>query len=171
MNFLKPSVLRHKSLLSIVLFSILSSWSIAADRAAEVHVTQKSQEGQVTCLYSLLNTGTQPIVSFAVGGNQELAGPYELSAVPVGFDSGLQGEKQGDGWQASLLTESGNPAFAVEWETKDYADGVMPQKSKQFELRFLSPRFDCEAGHWTAISRDSQIISGLLKEFAGATIR
>ena len=164
MNSLELSVLRWRCFVSLVLLSMLSSGSFAAERAEEVHVTQKSQEGQVTCQYSLLNTGSQPIVSFAVGGNRELTGPYELSAAPVGFVNGIQKEKQGDGWQASLLTESGNLAFAVEWDAKEYADGVMPQKSKQFELTFLSPRFDCGIGHWTAISRDSQVLSGFLEK-------
>jgi len=156
----------------MMLLPIVSSRLFAEERAAQVHVTRKSQEGRVTCQYSLLNTGSQPIVSFAVGGNQELAGPYELSAAPAGFENGLQREKQreGDSWQASLLTETGKPAFAVEWETKEYADGVMPQKSKTFELTFQSPQFDCGAGHWTAISRDSQIVSGFLDEFAGAKV-
>jgi hypothetical protein len=139
---------------------------------AEVKVAEQREHGKVTYQYTVTNIGSQPIVAFCVGGNQDIAGPYEFTALPLGWVPDQQGrvtEKAAlpAGWEAWVLNGDGGKHFALEWKTAAYEQAVMPGQSFDgFKIEFLQPKDCCLTSHWTAISRDSQMSSGGLSSRA-----
>lgn len=146
-----------------LLAGFVNTWAASG---IQVEVTRSTEPARTLCGYQVSNGGDEPVVSFAVGGNEELAGPYELTVAPEGLKAGVEAASPvlADGWQESLLSQPGDSTFAVEWETKDFAKAIMPRQTKRFELAFPKPDFSCQTGHWTAITRESQVISGMFKE-------
>jgi hypothetical protein len=131
----------------------------------EVTTQQIASGDRDVCRFRMTNHTPQPIVAFAVGGNANLAGPYELTAAPLGFNPDTGAAVQApdlEGWEESLLREPAGSTFAVEWQTKDYAKAVMPEASETFELAYDEGASACRQGHWTAITRDSQVHTGVL---------
>jgi hypothetical protein len=117
------------------------------------------------CRYEAANHTGQPIVAFAIGGNEQLAGPYEIPVIPAGFhpDTGAgEAAYAPDGWEVSLLREPAGDTYAVEWQTKDGSKALLPEATERFDLAFETAAPNCRQGHWTAITRDSQIHSGSL---------
>jgi hypothetical protein len=137
--------------------------------AIDVRVLEERQADRVHCQYTVVNPSNQPILAFALGGNENLAGPYELANAPEGWyrDAERPDGKASpapSGWESSLLTEEGALNFAVEWQTKNYEKAIMPGTTYEgFDLAFSQASAHCKGVHWTAITRDSQIISGVLK--------
>jgi hypothetical protein len=140
----------------------------AADPVS-VRLIEESASQRLHCQLLISNHSQQPIVAFALGGNQDLAGPYEFSGAPEGWYRGSEkpGAKPSPvpaGWEGSLLVEEGALNFAVEWQTKDYEKAIMPGTTFEgFDLAFSQASAHCKGVHWTAITRDSQILSGILK--------
>lgn len=155
----------RRRLLAGGIFVLLHGWGRASPvPAVAITVSTRQSGDRHYCLYELTNHTPQTIVAFALGGNENLAGPYQLTTAPLGFDpdTGAGQAVQGpDEWEASLLREPAGSTFAVEWQAKDLAKALLPEKTEKFELAYAEAPH-CKEGHWTAITRDSQVHSGLL---------
>ena len=156
------------TLLPLMLALAISTIVHAADPVV-VRLIQESASDRVHCQLVVENHTREPIVAFALGGNQDLAGPYEFPLAPEGW---FRGPEKPDaktspapsGWEGSLLAEEGALNFAVEWQTKDYEKALMPGSVFEgFDLTFAQSSARCRGVHWTAITRDSQLLSGILK--------
>jgi hypothetical protein len=134
--------------------------------AVDIAVHSTKRGDALVCRYTLDNRTAPGILAFTLGGNENLAGPYELTAVPAGYnlDSGA-GEyvTVPKGWESSLLQEPAGATYAVEWQTREPEHAIRAGQKVTFELVYEAATPNCRRGHWTVITRDSQIYAGQLE--------
>lgn len=147
---------------------LLAAMPLQAASDLQVRLKEQKTDEGLQCRFEVKNNGQQAVIALAVGGNENMAGPYEFAAPPIGWES-KDGEEVDPpnvpaGWDASSLAEEGVLNFAFEWQTKDSTVAVQPGKSFDgFVVVFRKTVTSCKGVHWTVITRDSQVVSGLLE--------
>ena len=153
----------RRGIIPIMCFVLMVS-SIAAegeDLGVQVHVTeehikQDKSPDWLRCQFEVTNHLNQGLVTFGVGSNVDATGPFELAARPT--------PSSPNGWSDNTLTDPNSGKFAVDWGVTEYANALEPGgRVSGFEFRIPSTGLGrCASLHWKAVTRESEVLSGVL---------
>ncbi len=143
----------------LVMAASLVGKSGATDEAS-VRVTVKEEKTASVqiCHYQVTNQSHQPLITFGVGSGPSGDGPYEILSAPVST-------RAPGGWAAHGTSEGQPPSgYAVDWQAEEYQNGIMPGGMLAgFEVILPStPTMSCAGIHWKTVTRDSNVLFGLL---------